>query len=242
MSELARSAWKGLGILGVVNTLAIAALLTWLLVSDRMDAGRFSRLRTELATTLTEERLRRETEAATAAEAGRRQVELAHLGQMPRTPAERVEEVDRAQDLRTLERRHLAEEARQLGIVLDERRLAIDQERARLSASQAEWQSARDAEAAIGRDAQMKKAVQLLEGAPPRQAREWIVELCTTGRREEAVRYLNAMNRMAASRVLREMKSAEEAVLAADLIEAMRQWTPRVADGPAANAPSSPAP
>ena len=55
MSELARSAWKGLGILGVVNTLAIAALLTWLLVSDRMDAGRFSRLRTELATTLTEE-------------------------------------------------------------------------------------------------------------------------------------------------------------------------------------------
>ena len=135
MSELARSAWKGLGILGVVNTLAIAALLTWLLVSDRMDAGRFSRLRTELATTLTEERLRRETEAAAAAETGRRQVELAHLGQMPRTPAERVEEVDRAQDLRTLERRHLAEEARQLGIVLDERRLAIDQERARLSAS-----------------------------------------------------------------------------------------------------------
>lgn len=223
MRSILRAAIVALGVFALVNLVLIGAALAWLFSTGRMDGERFQRLREIVATPIETERQAIQLAADRASEDARLEVERRRLGELPRTSAERAAEIDRGLDQAQLRRRMVEEEARLLGRSLETQAALLREQQLQLEQSSLRLHERVDAEAVERRDAQFRKTVQLLEAAPPRQSKEWLLELVSTGRRDEAVRYLNAMNRFAASRLLRELKSAEETALAADLLEALRR-------------------
>jgi len=225
LSPVVRVVVVALGILAAANLVALAAALVWLLGTDRMDAERFGRLKTLVLTPIaveqaTLDQVESERRAETAAT-----IERARPSMPPRTAAERSEAIDRAIDQSEIRRRLIEEQARLLGRSLEERLEALREQTAAFERRDAERRAAIADDEAIRSSVQFRKTLALLDGAPPRQAKEWLLELLRSGRRDEAVRYLDAMSRYAASRVMRELKSAEEASLAADLLESIRRRT-----------------
>jgi len=232
MNAWTRRVVTALGVLAAVNLVLCTALLTWLFTTDRMDGTRFGELRSWIVTPIAEERAADEQTAATLRGDAERELERVRLSIPPRSAAERAAEIDRAIDQAQLRRRLIDEQGRLLGAGL-EARLAQLQEQEQLFDRRAdERQQTRAAEDALRNDAQFRKTVALLDASPAKQSKEWMLELVQTGRRAEAVRYLDAMSKFAASRVLREMKSEEETALAADLLEALRRRNSDGADDP----------
>ena len=78
--------------------------------------------------------------------------------------------------------------------------------------------------AARDRAAQFRRAVQLIESAPAGQAKIWLVAMVERGDFAEAVATLDAMRERAASRILREFKSAREMELAGQLLEELGRF------------------
>lgn len=230
MSQWMRRIVTALGALAAVNLVACAALLSWLFATDRMDGTRFGELRRWMATPIAEERAmagRAESARRTDSE---REVELVRLAIPPRSAAERSAEIDRAIDQAQLRRRLVDEQGRLLGQSLEARLMQLHDAEKQFEESAAERQQAIAAEQTLRNDAQFKKTVALLDASPAKQSKEWMLELLRTGRRAEAVRYLDAMSKYAASRLMRELKGAEETALAADLLEALRRRSIDAAD------------
>lgn len=222
---MVRGILVGLGIFAAINLIGLALLIAWLVATDRMDGERFRTLREMIGTPVTVERQSIQRAAHEAQAAAQAEEERRRLAVAPRTSAERVAEIDRVLDEAQIRRRIVEEEARLLGRSLEERAAQLREQEQRLARVEEAHRERIESDNAARRDAQFRKTVQLLESAPPKQAKEWLLELVSTGRRAEAVRYLDAMNRFAASRALRELKSAEETALAADLLEALRRRT-----------------
>lgn len=220
-----------LGVLAAVNLMAGGAFLGWLLATDRMDAERFGELRRRVFTPIQAERAALEADEAARREESAAAIERVRLAAPPRTAAERAAEVDRALDQAQIRRRLVDEEARLLGRGLDERFARLREEESSFDRSETERRAVQAAEEALRSNAQFKKTVQLLEASSPRQSKEWLLELVRTGRRDDAVRYLDSMSTYTASRVLRELKSAEETTLAADLLEALQRGSKGAANG-----------
>lgn len=96
-------------------------------------------------------------------------------------------------------------------------------------------------------DEQFRKAVKLLENVPAKQAKEWILELVRSGEPDQAVSYLDAMSSFKATGLLKAFKGEEEQKVATDLLERLRQRTPRArteatGETPAPTAPNAAAP
>lgn len=225
MTRWLRAAITALAVLAVANLVGFAALLGWLFATERMDGTRFGEIRRIIGTPISEARELEERRAAAEREEAERAIERVRLALPPRTASERAGEIDRSLDEAQLRRRMVEEEARLLGRSLDERAAQLRESQMAFDRSQEERRASTEAEQALLRDAQFRKTIALLDAAPPAQTKEWMLELMRSGRREDAVRYLDGMSKFAAGRVLRELKSAEETALAADLIQSMTHRT-----------------
>ena len=62
----------------------------------------------------------------------------------------------------------------------------------------------------------------MLEGLPPKQAKDWILELVGSGKIEQAVKYLDAMSATKSANLLKSFKTAAETKSATDLVERLR--------------------
>jgi hypothetical protein len=62
-----------------------------------------------------------------------------------------------------------------------------------------------------------------LEAAPAKQSKDWMLELVRTGREDQAVAYLDAMNPAKSAGLLKAFKGEGEAKVATDLLERLRQ-------------------
>ncbi|MBX3355948.1 MAG: hypothetical protein KF724_09650 [Phycisphaeraceae bacterium] len=222
MSAVVRRLLFALGVLAAVNLVALAIFLGWLFATERMDGERFGELRALVFTPIPEARARREHLEAEEQRVASMEIERVRLATPPRTAGERAAEIDRALDQAQIRQRMVLEEARLLGRSLDERATLLRDEEAAFERQVAARRAQLDTDEASRRDQQFRRTVALLEGASPRQAKEWIVEAARGGRIDDAVRYLEQMSRFNANRILREMKSAEEAALAADLLHALQ--------------------
>jgi len=223
MRSMLRGIVWALGLFAAANLIALTALVAWLMATGRMDGERFDRLRRIVATTIESEREQDALAVRLAQDSEAAALERQRLSTLPRTASARLADVDEALDQAQIRRRMLEEEARLLSKGLDERLALLREQQSQLERSERLFDD-RMAEATAERsDAQFRKTVQLLESAPPKQAKEWLIELSSTGRHGEAVRYLDSMSRFAASRLMRELKSEEETALAADLLEALRR-------------------
>lgn len=209
----------------VVNLIAAAAFAGWLGVSGRLSKERVQQTVDMYRVTVAAQAEQdAEVLAEEEAEAAREQqaLRMEQVAGGPLSPEQVLDslhEVDAYYD-QIIKRREAEVEAirQQLETtrrLVDERFAQLDEERAAFESLQQRW-----AEQAADEDFQ--QAVAMLEGVPPRQAKQILQELLSQGEEEQVVSYLAAMDQRKANGVLKEFKQPAEVVQAARLIEQVR--------------------
>ena len=217
-----KTLWNIVSFLAVVHLLALVMFVAWLWRTDRLDGRRIHRLREMLAMTIPEAEKVVAREAQDAALL-QEQRATAELRQNPGvSSAERVRNITstRQTDKRSSRRigdvqAQLSRQLAQDGAQIQQQRLALETDRRTLDGGIADGQQRRQG-------TQFTKAVKLLESQPPKQAKKQIIELVRIGKKDQAVAYLDAMNRRAATKILGEFKTDAENTLATELLELIR--------------------
>ena len=217
-----KTLWNIVSFLAVVHLLALAMFLAWLWTSERLDGRRIHQLREMLAMTIPQ------ADAVAAGEAQdaallQQQRATAVLRQNPGLPsAERVRNIPSARQTqprasRRLEalKPHLPPPPAPAGGPRLDAPAATHTHRLAACRGLADEQQRM-------RGTQFTKAVKLLESLQPKQAKQQIIELVMTGKKDEAVAYLDAMNQRAAGKILGEFKTVPENALATELLELIR--------------------
>ncbi len=217
-----KTLWNAVSFLAVVHLLTLLIFVAWLWRTDRLDAQRVEALRELLGTTTAEVQAEAERQQQEAAVAQAQQAEDARRLAPPLPSAERVRTLTHTQhaDERSIRRINDVKQQLHREIALAERqiaeqRAALDAQRESVTGGAAADRQRRSAD-------QLKKAVKLLESLPPKQAKLNIVDLVQSGRKEQAVAYLNAMNQRAAGKILGQFKTPDESKLATELLERIR--------------------
>jgi hypothetical protein len=216
--------WNIISFLAVVNLLALAMFVAWLWQSGRLNGDRIRHIRNTLAMTIAQEQA---AEAEQADEAERQRQEAAERARRQNPPlpsAEQVRQISLVDDQTDQALRRLRDETAQLLAQLEVRGAELDQREQALESARQTWLSSIEAELARRTDEQFLKTVRQYESAPPKIGKQWMMELIAAGEQEQVVAYLNAMTARAASKILREFKTEEEAGLATELLDKLRTF------------------
>lgn len=218
--------WNLVSIIAVVNLLAVLGFFGWLASSGRMNA---EKLRELLAP----------PPPPTPAEAPAAAGEAEPPADLVPTSV-KIDGNDRQMRREAISLRRLQEEKAQLDKVLDQREAKLTSDTESLRSEQAAWESSIAELKNAKTDEQFTKAVKLLESVPAKQGKDLILELVSSGRKAEAVAYLDTMSAFKRSSLLKAFKGDEEMKVATDLLEAIRLRTP-AAKPAAAAGPATPA-
>jgi hypothetical protein len=210
-------------VLAVANLLAVAGFVGWLFASGRVDGERVTRVRDIFRPTIAEEEAARAEAANTAAEADRLAADDLRVRGLPLASGEEIAAEDRFRDRATLALKSLEEQHRRMQDDLRSREEAVTDREEALTVRQEEWEASIADSKDRQTNAQFRKAVRLLEAAPPKQGREWVLELIKSGRADLAVTYLDAMNPAKSANLLKAFKSEGDAMVATDLLERLRK-------------------
>ncbi|UCD76368.1 MAG: hypothetical protein JSV91_05470 [Phycisphaerales bacterium] len=219
-----KSLWNAVSFMAVVNLLVMAMLAGWLWQSQRLSTGRFQQVKDVFALTIPEQE---EAEAKAAAAAEAEALEAAEQARRIDPPLSTDETLTYVSRLRAEEqqvKRRLASERQALEEELIRRARMLDMREARLNERDSAWRKANAAQLERRTDVQFQKAVNLYSSMPPRQAKQMLIELVNQGEVEQAVGYIDAMNERAAAKVIKELKVADEIVLATELLEKLRTF------------------
>lgn len=220
-----RTLWLIVSTLALAHVLAIGGVIGWLAWSDRLDRARIERVREVFAPTLAEERARAAEAAAAARAAEQAAAEAAKASGPLLTAAQRlsVREEEQEVDRQRLER--LKREVSDLQAAMQREREIVEEERRLLVAERAEFEAMRARLEEIEGGEQFKKALRVLAGLKPDDAKAALMELVRrddagTGT-EQVVSYLNALPDRTRTKVMAEFL-ADDPKLAADLLERLR--------------------
>ena len=236
-----KTVWNILSFLAVVHLLALAMFVAWLWHSDRLDGDRVQQVREMFSMTIPNARIAvKQAQVRTEAELEQRR-DQAFGEDPPFSSAAAIEigsQVTRHtdQEIRRLE----DSKKRQLAQLAEAQRVSEEREaesKARVEA----WEKAVAADKKRQEDEQFAKAVKLLESQQPKQGKMIIVELVGTGKMDQAVAYINAMDDRKRGKLLGAFKTPVEQKLATELLEQLRTFG-QPADGPddASNADTAP--
>lgn len=236
-----KTVWNILSFLAVVHLLALAMFVAWLWHSDRLDGDRVQQVREMFSMTIPNARIAvKQAQVRTEAELEQRR-DQAFGEDPPFSSAATIEigsQVTRHtdQEIRRLE----DSKKRQLAQLAEAQRVSEEREaesKARVEA----WEKAVAADKKRQEDEQFAKAVKLLESQQPKQSKMIIVELVGTGKMDQAVAYINAMDDRKRAKLLGAFKTPVEQKLATELLEQLRTFG-QPADGPddASNANTAP--
>ena len=219
-----RTAWNTVSFLAVVHLLALAMFVGWLWNSKRLDGQRLIAVRDVLAVTIPQERAAA-AEAAAEVQAQRKRLEeQERVSDPPITSAAAVRVAADREDVNRQLGGRVAHEAKLLRERLAQQGQELSRREAEFEARQQAWREAVQDEQRRRSDEQFAKAVKQLESLKPKQAKTMIVQLIKDGKMEQAVAYLDAMNRRAASKLLNELKTDQESQLATELLERLRTF------------------
>jgi hypothetical protein len=217
--------WNLISIVAIVNLLAVLGFGGWLFMSGRVDGDRFRALM-----------------AAPEPPAEPEPEALPAEPEADLTPTSvKIDSGERQLRAEAMSVRRLQEEKQQLDRVLDARERKLTEDLAAFQAEKSAWESSMEGTKAAKTDEQFRKAVKLLENVPAKQAKEWILELVRSGEPDQAVAYLDAMSSFKATGLLKAFKGEEEQKVATDLLERLRQRTPRAPLPPSAGGTDAPA-
>ena len=215
-------AWNMISFLAVVNLLALSMFIAWMWHTERLDAQRVEELRAMLAMTIPEA----EAAAARAAEdealAAQQQAEAARR-ETPGVPAaNRIRDLTSARKVEQRSVRRIDDVKALLSRQMGLQEAEIEEQRSALEAQRQALVGGLGSESERRAEDQLKKVVKLLESLPPKQTKKEIVELVTSGKKDQAVLYLDAMSTRARGKVFAEFKTDQEIKLAAELLERIR--------------------
>ena len=217
-----KTMFRLLTVLAFANLLALAGFGGWLYATGRVDEARLERIREMFSTTVVEEQLTLGEIAAKDAEKVRLDGEARSLLEVPLSRTEQIVTSERFEERAALAMRGLEDSHHRLQQDLIEREQGVTQREEALVERTKEWEASIATEKDRTTDEQFRKAVRLLESVPPKQGREWILELVKRDRESTAVAYLDAMNRAKCSALLKAFKGEAEAKVATDLLERVR--------------------
>jgi len=210
-------------ILALANLLAVLGFVGWLFASGRVDGARLAKVRDIFKPTIAEESAALAEGEAKAAEAEQLAADERKLLEIPMVRAEQIVSAERFQQRAALAVRGLKDEQSRLLEDLSSRERSVTEREDALAKRKTEWTKSIAEEKDRQTKEQFRKAVRLLESAPPKQGKEWILELVRSGREDQAVSYLDAMNPAKSAALLKAFKGEGEAKVATDLLERLRQ-------------------
>lgn len=212
----------------VINVLALGVLAGWLGASGRLSKDRVRGVVGVFTHTIEEEaRLAAEAEQAErdAQVLAERALRMQQVASGPVTPEARLESIQ-VVDEKTralLERQKVESQA--LKRQLDTRQRLIEQRLAELDAKQQAFDQAIESKIEEMQEEDFKEAIAMLEGIPPKQAKQIVQRWLADGAESQVVDYLSAMEGRKAAKVLKEFKLPNEVAQAASLIEQLRVRT-----------------
>lgn len=207
------------GVMAVINLLAVLGLTGWLVSQGRLDKERVLEVtaivgETPQARAERVEAARLEAEAANApqplsdgdtATADRRNEARVELTMIDR---ERLERLQR--------------EVRDLQTQLRQQRQLLERDRAEFEEDKAEFQAMRDRLYAIDGAEYFKKALEVLNGMKPADIVPVFNSMMGEGKSEEVISYLAAFDERHRAKVISEFVKGGEVDLAAGLLESLR--------------------
>jgi len=214
--------WNMVSFLAVVNLLAMALFIGWLWQTKRLNIDRLRAMHDTLVMTAEEqaEQDARDAADAMAADEAAAEAERTENPPLPSGIAVRYHDDLMMRDAQVM--RRWQDEKELLVRQLEDTRRQLEVERAAFNAERDAWRTATQDERQQLIDENLTKAVTLLSSIPAKQAKDVLINLVDRGDQSTAVRYLDAMDQRAASKILREFKSDAENQLATELLEQLR--------------------
>ena len=215
----------------VINVLALGALAGWLASTGRLSKDRLRDAVAVFDHTMQEEaRLAAEQEQAEleSQEMVEHALRMEQVAGGPVTPEARLQSIQVVDEQRRalLERQKVEAEA--LKRQLNAQQKLIEKKIAELDAKQQAFDQAIASKIEKMQSEDFKEAIAMLEGIPPKQAKQVLQEWLTAGDQSQVVDYLSAMEERKAAKVLKEFKLPNEVEQAATLIDQLRQRTDQV--------------
>lgn len=219
--------WTAISIVALLNLLAIAGAVGWLVSSDRLDKSRLREVRELFTETLSAKHKRLEDDKAKAEQAEKDKALAVKAAKPPMTAAEMLAVSLEASEAQTQRRKSNEAQITALGQTLREQKAELEKAKAELAGKQAAFDKMRaDIKEREG-TAQFKKTLSTLQGLDAKSARSILQEVLSTGKNGEGfdttVGYLNAMEESKRTEVMQEFTKADPK-LAAQLLERLRSY------------------
>jgi len=212
-----KSLWSVVSFLAVVHLLALLGFLGWMYGSDRLSLERVRTVRELFAMTITDEKIQKEDQERMTEETQERDSSMFQMSSTRQI--ELLTDVQRQELLATQRMKDESEmHARQFSLLNQK----IASEREEFEEERRRWEEATGADRERKTNEQFTQTVIQYESLPAKQGKQVLIELINSGNREQAVAYLDAMKPRATSKILKEFKSPEEIILAAELLEDLR--------------------
>jgi len=218
-----KTLWTLISTLALANLLAILGFLGWLATSDRLSRDRVEEIRVMLSRTVATETAEKTAEEAAAKKAEAEKADAERDAKPPIRAAARIEEKQVAEDIEHQRKLRLDSELKSLQEFLvreNDRLIKWEQELKGRETAFSDEQKKIDATSGTE---QFKKALATLNGVKAKEAQSILNELLVTGKTEEVVAYLNAMEERSRSKVLAEFNKVDPRV-AADLLERLKTY------------------
>lgn len=212
-----KSLWSVVSFLAVVHLLALLGFLGWMYGSDRLSLERVRTVRELFAMTMTDEKMQKEEQERETTVNPERDSSMFQMSSTRQI--ELLTDVQRQELLATQRMKDESEmHARQFSLLNQK----IASEREEFEKERRRWEEATGADRERKTNEQFTQTVIQYESLPAKQGKQVLIELINSGNREQAVAYLDAMKPRATSKILKEFKSPEEIILAAELLEELR--------------------
>ena len=212
-----KSLWSVVSFLAVVHLLALLGFLGWMYGSDRLSLERVRTVRELFAMTMTDEKMQKEEQERETTVNPERDSSMFQMSSTRQI--ELMTDVQRQELLATQRMKDESEmHARQFSLLNQK----IASEREEFEKERRRWEEATGADRERKTNEQFTHTVIQYESLPAKQGKQVLIELINSGNREQAVAYLDAMKPRATSKILKEFKSPEEIILAAELLEELR--------------------
>lgn len=212
-----KSLWSVVSFLAVVHLLALLGFLGWMYGSDRLSLERVRTVRELFAMTMTDEKMQKEEQERETTVNPERDSSMFQMSSTRQI--ELMTDVQRQELLATQRMKDESEmHARQFSLLNQK----IASEREEFEKERRRWEEATGADRERKTNEQFTQTVIQYESLPAKQGKQVLIELINSGNREQAVAYLDAMKPRATSKILKEFKSPEEIILAAELLEELR--------------------
>ena len=218
-----KTVWTIIVTIALANILAMAGVIGWLGMTNRLSADRVDALRAMFQETVSEQKSREESEAASK-EAERNQLfESARRGALPVGVTQLNDDFYEQQQIEQRRVDRDRDDVARMEEQLAERRSAFEADVQAFEAEREAFEEMREEIRAREGDDQFQKSLKTLESLQPEAAHSMLNSMLEEGKKEEVVAYISEMAARSRTKLISQFQTQDPAV-AADLLERLRTY------------------